>query len=167
METTAALFSQAELCEAAVIDRETANNWIKRGLLETSALGGRKLRGRRLFSLLEIYKAHLINETIGYLGVPVSNAAEIADRLIAEFVRAEKLTRTDVDQEPTFAIALVCQQRGKWVADLRRGSKAILSERELREVKHPLAVLPIAQAFIAVHQQCIKFLSADPRTRQR
>jgi hypothetical protein len=54
METTVALFSQAELCEAAGIDRETANNWIKRGLLETTAVGGRKMRGRRLFSVLEI-----------------------------------------------------------------------------------------------------------------
>src|SRR5437588_2876754 len=105
METTVALFSQAELCEAAGIDHETANNWIKRGLLETTAVGGRRMRGRRLFSMLEIYKAHLMNEAINYLGIPPSHCAEIANRAIAEFVRGEKLVRIGDDQEPAFAIA--------------------------------------------------------------
>jgi hypothetical protein len=166
METTAALFTQAELCAAAGIDRDTANNWIKRGLLETSRLGGRKLRGRRLFSMLEICKAHLMNETIKYLSIPVSDAAEIASRAIAEFVKAEKLARIDDGQEPSFAIALVTRQGGRWVADLRRGSKALLSEKESREARHPLAILPIAQAFVAIHQQCVKFLHADRRVRR-
>src|SRR5947209_7968659 len=92
METTVALFSQAELCEAAGIDHETANNWIKRGLLETTAVGGRRMRGRRLFSMLEIYKAHLMQEMIKYLGIPPSHCVEIANRAIAEFAKAEKLT---------------------------------------------------------------------------
>jgi hypothetical protein len=166
METTAALFSQAELCEAAGIDRETANNWIKRGLLETSTLGGRKLRGRRLFSMLEICKAHLMNETIKCLAIPASDAAEIADRAIAEFVKTEKLARIDDGQEPTFALALVSRHREQWVTDLRRGGKALFSEKESREARHPLAILPIAQAFVAIHQQCVKFLHADRRVRR-
>src|SRR6266566_1779758 len=124
METTVALFSQAELCQAAGIDHETANNWIKRGLLETTAVGGRRMRGRRLFSMLEIYKAHLMHEVIKHLGIPPSHCAEIASRAIAEFVKTEKLIRIDDDHEPSFAIALVARQHGKWITDLRFGSKA-------------------------------------------
>jgi hypothetical protein len=163
METTAALFSQAELCEAAGIDRETANNWIKRGLLETSRLGGRKLRGRRLFSMLEICKAHLMNEVIKYLAIPVSDAAELASQAIAAFVKTERLTRIEDRQEAAFALALVSRQRAQWVVDLRRGGKALFSEKEAREARHPLAILPIAQAFVAIHQQCVKYLGADRR----
>jgi hypothetical protein len=165
METTAASFSQVELCEAAGIDHETANNWIKRGLLETTAVGGRKMRGRRLFSMLEIYKAHLMNEAITYLGIPPSHCAEIASRAIAAFVKAEKLTRIDDDHEPAFAIALVARQNGKWITDLRFGSKALFSSKEAQQVNNPLAILPISEAFTAIHRRCAKFLRTSSESR--
>jgi hypothetical protein len=167
METTTALFSQAELCEAAGIDRQTANNWVKRGLLETSTLGGRKLRGRRLFSMLEICKAHLMNQAIKCLAIPVSDAAEVVSEAIAAFVKTEKLTRIEDDHEPSFAVTLVSRHRDRWITDLRRGGKALFSEKESREVRYPVAVLPISQAFVAIHHQCAKFLRADRRVRRR
>ena len=166
METTVALFSQAELCEAAGIDHETANNWIKRGLLETTAVGRRKMRGRRFFSMLEIYKAHLMNEMIEHLGIPPSHCAEIASRVITEFVRTEKLTRIDDDQEPTFAIALVARRRGKWVTDLRFGNKPLFSSKETQQFGNPLAILPISQAFTRVHRQCVKLLRTSSESRR-
>jgi hypothetical protein len=165
METTLALFSQAELCEAAGIDRETANNWIKRGLLETTAVGGRRMRGRRLFSMLEIYKAYLMNEAIEYLAIPPSHCAEIASRAIAEFAKKEKLTSIDDDHEPTFVIALVVRQRGKWVTDLRFGNKPLYSSKEAQQAAHPLAILPISEAFTATHQKCVKFLRTGRESR--
>jgi hypothetical protein len=146
METTVALFSQVELCEAAGIDHETANNWIKRGLLETTAVGGRKMRGRRLFSMMEI-------------------CAEIANRVITEFAKAEKLSRIDDNYEPTFAIALVSRQRGKWVTDLRFGNKPLYSSKEAQQVENPLAVLPVSEAFTAIHRQCAKFLRTCSESR--
>jgi hypothetical protein len=165
MEITVALFSQAELCEAAGIDHETANNWIKRGLLERTAVGGRKMRGRRLFSMLEIYKAYLMNEMINYLRIPPSHCAEIANRAIAESAKAEKLVRIDDDHEPTFAIALVARQRGKWVTDLRFGNKALSSSKEAQQFGNPLAILPISEAFTAIHRQCAKFLRTNSESR--
>jgi hypothetical protein len=165
LETTVALFSQAELCEAAGIDHETANNWIKRGLLETAAVGGRKVRGRRLFSMLEIYKAHLMNEMIECLGIPPSHCAEIANRAIAEFAKTEKLVRIDDDHEPAFAIALVSRQRGKWVTDLRFGNKSLFSSTEAQQAENPLAILPLSQAFTIIHQRCLKFLRTGSGSR--
>jgi len=163
METNVALFSQVELCEAAGIDHETANNWIKRGLLETTAVGGRRMRGRRLFSMLEIYKAHLMNEMIEHLGIPPSHSAEIANRAITGFVKTEKLTRIDDDHEPAFAIALVARQRGKWVTDLRFGRESLFSSKEAQQAGNPLAVLPISEAFTRIHRQCVKFLRTGAR----
>ena len=165
METTVALFSQAELCEAAGIDHETANNWVKRGLLETTAVGGRKMRGRRLFSMLEIYKVHLMNEVIRFLAIPPSPSSEIASQAIAAFVKAEKLTRLDDDRQPTFAIALVARQRGKWVTDLRVGNKPLFSSTEAQQATNPLAILPISEAFTRVHRQCVKFLRTSSESR--
>jgi len=165
MEITVALFSQAELCEAAGIDHETANNWIKRGLIETTAVGGRKMRGRRLFSMLEIYKAHLMNEAITYLGILPSHCADIANRAIAEFAKTEKLTRIDDDHEPTFAIALVSRQHGKWITDVRFGSKALFSSKEAQQVGNPFAILPISETFTAIHRHCVKFLGTGSQSR--
>jgi len=165
METTVALFSQAALCEAAGIDHETANNWIKRGLLERTAVGGRKMRGRRLFSMLEIYKARLMREMTRFLAIPPSHCAEIASRAIAEFVKTEKLIRIDDDHEPTLAIALVVRQRGKWVTDLRLGHSPLFSSMQTQQAETPLAILPISQAFITIHKQCAKFLRTTSESR--
>ena len=165
MEMTVALFSQAELCEAAGIDHETANNWVKRGLLERTAVGGRKIRRRRLFSMLEIYKAHLMSEAITYLGIPPSHCAEIASRVITEFVKTEKLSRIEEDHEPSYAVAFVARQRGKWVTDLRFGNKLLFSSRDIEKTRQPLAILPMSHAFTTIHQSCVKFLRTSDESR--
>jgi hypothetical protein len=160
METTAALFSQAELCQVAGIDHETANNWVKRGLLDTAAVGGRKMRGRRLFSLLEICKAHLMNEAVRSLGIAPSHCAEIANKAITQFVKAEKLGHIDDGQDLPFAVAVATRHRGQWVTELRSDRQSPYSTKEARQVVHPLAILPISQPVAAIHQQCVKLLRA-------
>jgi hypothetical protein len=157
METTAALFSQAELCQVAGIDHETANNWVKRGLLDTAAVGGRKMHGRRLFSLLDICKAHLMNEAVRSLSIPPSHCAEIANKAITQFIKTEKLGHIEDGQDLPFAVAVATRHRGQWVTELR-SDQSPYATKEARQVVHPLALLPISQAFTSVHRQCAKVL---------
>jgi Asp-tRNA(Asn)/Glu-tRNA(Gln) amidotransferase B subunit len=163
MDMTAALFSQAELCDAAGIENETANNWIKRGLLEPTKVGGRKIRGRRLFSLLDIFKAHLMNEAIKHLAMPPSQSAQIAKQAITTFIKTEELLQIRDDQKPEPTVACVVQQGNQWIVDVRAGGRALKSllsriDKEARLKEHPFAIFPISQAFNLVHQKCLEFL---------
>jgi len=155
MDTTAALFSQAELCQVAGIDHETANNWVKRGLLDTAAVGGRKMRGRRLFSLLDICKAHLMNEAVRSLSIPPSHCAEIVNKAMTQFVKAEKLDHIEDDRDIHFTVALVTRRRGTWITELRTDGDP---RKELQQASHAMAMWPISQAFTSVHRQCAKVL---------
>src|SRR5580704_16410909 len=107
MDTNAALFSQGELCKVVGLDKETANNWINRDLIELAEVGGRKMRRKRLFSFVEIFKTYVTNELVTHLTIPASHSAEIAKQAVREFVQDEELSCIGVDQEPTFAIVLV------------------------------------------------------------
>ena len=57
MDVRAATFSQRELCQITGLDTVTVDTWLIRGILETTKVDGRVLRGRRLFSVLTIFEA--------------------------------------------------------------------------------------------------------------
>ena len=56
MDVRAATFSQRELCQITGLDTVTVDTWLIRGILETTKVDGRVLRGRRLFSVLTIFE---------------------------------------------------------------------------------------------------------------
>src|ERR1700722_9057114 len=58
MDGRAATFSQRELCQITGLDTVTVDTWLIRGILETTKVDGRVLRGRRLFSVLTIFDFH-------------------------------------------------------------------------------------------------------------
>src|SRR6202047_5292132 len=58
MDVCAATFSQRELCQITGLDTVTVDTWLIRGILETTKVDGRVLRGRRLFSVLTIFDFH-------------------------------------------------------------------------------------------------------------
>jgi hypothetical protein len=119
------------------------------------------MRGRRLFSLMEIYKARLMRETVEYLMIPASPSVDIATRAITAFMKTEKLTRIGDHQEPTFTVASVVRKRGQWIVDLRSGRYALeslISDNEARLNEHAFAILPMSQPFIFIHRKCLGFL---------
>jgi hypothetical protein len=73
------LVSSAELAELIGTDIQTVNNWIGRGIITRSSLGGRQLRNR-LFSADEVYKTALKNELVK-LGIPPSQASDAINTL--------------------------------------------------------------------------------------
>src|SRR5215203_1191721 len=73
------LISASELVEIVGADPESISNWIRRGVISRSALGGRATRNR-LFSTAEVYKTALKYELIK-LGLSPSPASDAINDL--------------------------------------------------------------------------------------
>src|SRR5215203_949864 len=73
------LISASELVEIVGADPESISNWIRRGVISRSALGGRATRNR-LFSTAEVYKTALTYELIK-TGLSPSSASDAVNEL--------------------------------------------------------------------------------------
>src|SRR6516225_1086872 len=73
------LVSSAELAQVIGIDLDSVNNWLRRGIISRSPIGGRQLRSR-LFSMTEVYRAAFIADLVK-LGIPPSIAADAVAEL--------------------------------------------------------------------------------------
>ena len=74
-----ALITASELVEIVGADPESISNWIRRGIITRSALGGRVTRNR-LFSTAEVYKTALTYELIK-TGLSPSSASDAVNEL--------------------------------------------------------------------------------------
>ena len=57
------LVSSAELAQVAGIDLDTVNNWLKRGIISRSPIGGRQMKNR-LFQMETVYKTAFIADLV-------------------------------------------------------------------------------------------------------
>ena len=73
------LISASELVEIVGADPESISNWIRRGIISRSALGGRVTRNR-VFSTAEVYKTALTCELIK-TGLSPSSASDAVNEL--------------------------------------------------------------------------------------
>ena len=78
MDVRAATFSQRELCQITGLDTVTVDTWLIRGILETTKVDGRVLRGRRLFSVLTIFEAKVTADLVNELAMGPSEASNVA-----------------------------------------------------------------------------------------
>ena len=78
MDVRAATFSQRELCQITGLDTVRADTWLIRGILETTKVDGRVLRGRRLFSVLAIFEAKVTADLVSELAMGPSEASKVA-----------------------------------------------------------------------------------------
>jgi len=78
MDVRAATFSQRELCQITGLDTVTVDTWLIRGILETTKVDGRVLRGRRLFSVLTIFEAKVTADLVSELAMGPSEASKVA-----------------------------------------------------------------------------------------
>jgi hypothetical protein len=68
------------------MDLETINNWIRRGIISRTPIGGRGQLRNRLFSTDEVYKTALTSELVK-LGIAPSSAHEVVNALWKEWDR--------------------------------------------------------------------------------
>jgi hypothetical protein len=89
MDVQAGIFTQAELCQVTGLNSVTVDTWLIRGILRTTKVGGRTLRGRRLFSVLAIFEAKVTSELVTRLSLPPSEASEVARCAAADWNTAD------------------------------------------------------------------------------
>jgi hypothetical protein len=65
------------------------SGWLIRDILRTTKVGGRTLRGRRLFSVLAIFEAKVTGELVTRLSLPPSEASEVARCAAADWDTAD------------------------------------------------------------------------------
>jgi hypothetical protein len=83
IQNSGTLVNSAELAEIIGVDLQTVNNWIGRGIISRTPLGGRQLRNR-LFSTDEVYKTALMKELVD-LRIPPSQASEAVNTVCKDW----------------------------------------------------------------------------------
>ena len=141
------LVSAAELAEIIGADLLTVNNWIRRGIITRSSLGGRQLRNR-LFSADEVYKTALKNELV-QLGIPPSQASEAVNALWKDWGKKDipdgwKLYAVLWPSNDKWIVAL-CSQKISGGPFYKFGKSKSTEEMELP--KQAFAVIPISDVF--------------------
>jgi hypothetical protein len=155
------LVRSAELAEIIGTDLQTVNNWIGRGIITRSSLGGRQLRNR-LFSTDEVYKTALKNELV-QLGIPPSQASDAINALWKEWGNKEALEARKV-------YALLWPSNDKWIVTLclqkisggllykLEKSMAGKSIEEMDFPKQAFVVIPISDVLNHVSNELSKLL---------
>ena len=153
------LVSSAELAGIIGADLLTVNNWIRRGIITRSSLGGRQLRNR-LFSADEVYKTALKNELVK-LGIPPSQASEAVNAIWKEW------GKNDVP-EGWKVYAVMWPSNGKWSValcsqklsggPLYKFGKSTKSSEEIELPKLAFAVIPMSDVLERVSSKLSELL---------
>jgi hypothetical protein len=153
------LVSSAELAEIIGTDIQTVNNWIGRGIITRSSLGGRQLRNR-LFSADEVYKTALKNELVK-LGIPPSQASEAVNTVWKEWGKKDAPEGWNV-------YALLWPSNDKWIValcsqkisggPLYEFGKSTKSSEEMELPRQTLAMIPISYVLERVSSKLSELL---------
>jgi hypothetical protein len=153
------LVSAAELGEVVGIDLETVNNWIRRGIINRSPIGGRQLRNR-LFSMEEIYKTALTNELVK-LRIPPSPASDAVNALWREWDKETlpgwKLYAVVSLSDEGWAVAL-CSQKISG-GPLRNFGRVAKRTEEMNLPNQAFAMIPVSEVLDRVTKKVSELLS--------
>ena len=144
IQNSGTLVNSPELAEIIGVDLQTVNNWIGRGIISRTPLGGRQLRNR-LFSADEVYKTALKNELV-QLGIPPSQASEAVNALWKDWGKKDtpegwNVYAVLVASNNKWTVAL-CSQKISGGPLYRFGKSKSTEEMELP--KRAFAVIPIS-----------------------
>ena len=104
-----ALLSAAELGDLIGADADTIKNWIRRGIIQRTTIGGRNLR-TRLFTTEEVYKTAFKNELVK-LGIQPSSANDAVEELWKAWDR-----KAEDDKRKRYAVLFPTGSR--WIVEL-------------------------------------------------
>jgi hypothetical protein len=161
------ILTQLQFCQAAGIDMVMANNLVARRILLPSEIGGRHIKGTRLYSISKAYEGRIISETATHHKVPLADAAAIA-RLATQGGYIEHWARAlDADRPLIPAFMVVAWSKGCYDKQIINGDKSgwpdFSSVPNLRRrfFRHPFMVLPLLDFFVDVRQKCLAMLTSD------
>jgi hypothetical protein len=166
------VLSQPQFCEVAGIDMRTANNWVARKVVTPSEIGGRQIKGTRLFSVTKAFQGRLIGELVNYHRTPPSDAAKIAEKVTeAGWIRHW----TDAFERGVPGISsfmLVAWVNGRVGYQQIAGDPSTgfpdFSSVKRDDVdcffKHPFIILPLSRLYREVYEKCREILARDSRS---
>ena len=165
------VLSQVQFCEVAGIDMRTANNWVARKVVTPSEIGGRQIKGTRLYSVTKAFQGRLIGELVNYHRIPPSDAAKIAEKVTeAGWIRHW----TDAFERGGSGISsfmLVAWVNGR-IAYQQVAGNASTGFPDFSSVKkddiegffdHPFIVLPLSRLYREVYEKCREISAGDPK----
>jgi hypothetical protein len=172
MDVRAATFSQRELCQITGLDTVTVDTWLIRGILETTKVDGRVLRGRRLFSVLTIFEAKVTADLVNELAMGPSEASNVARCAGADWHAPDDWKRKVVEAiERSANVArvflLVARADEGWITIPSYANKngpprfEPMSKYE-KWLARPLAVLPASDLLSFVYKKCGSLAPATP-----
>ena len=177
MDVRAASFSQRELCQITGLDTVTVDTWLIRGILETTRVDGRVLRGRRLFSVLAIFEAKVTADLVSGLAMPPSEASKVARFAVADWHAPDDWKRKVVEAIERSAnvsrvLLLVARVDEGWVTIPSYANKSgpprfePMSRYE-KWLARPLAVLPASDLLSFVYEKCEQIRNGSDNARSR
>jgi hypothetical protein len=164
------ILSQPQFCQAAGMNMVMANNLVARRILLPSEIGGRHIKGTRLYSISKAYEGRIISETVTHHKVPLADAAAIgqlgtAGGYIEHWARALDADRPLIPAFMVVAWSKGCYDKQIISADEKTGWPDFASVPNMRRrfFKHPFLVLPLSDLFADVWQKCVAMLSSDQK----
>ena len=155
----------------------TVDTWLIRGILETTKVDGRVLRGRRLFSVLAIFEAKVTADLVSGLAMVPSEASKVARCAGADWHAPDDWKRKVVEAiERSANVArvflLVARADEGWVTIPSYANKngpprfEPMSKYE-KWLARPLAVLPASDLFSFVYKKCGQIRNGSDNSRSR
>jgi hypothetical protein len=170
-DVKAPILSQPQFCEAVGVDMLTVNNWVARKVLEPTEIGGRQIKGTRLYSIAKAFEGRIISELVKQ-GVGPAQASEGLAK-IAELATKggwiEHWARAlDAKRPFVTAFMLLTWSKGCYDAQLINGDESGLPDFAVpnlrrRFFKHPFLVMPLSDLFVDVWQKCVAMLSSEQK----
>ncbi len=161
------LLSQPQFCLVANVDMMTANNWVARHILEPTEIGGRQIKGTRLYSISKAYEGRIIGELVKRHKIPPSDAAKIAE-LATKGGFIEHWARALQSKGKRFiAYMAVAWSDDCYASQMVSGDKNGLPEFSIEEMKdffdHTFIMLPLTAIFVDVYEKSLTMLKADQK----
>jgi hypothetical protein len=161
------LLSQPQFCEVAGIDMQTANNWVARQVLAPTEIGGRQIKGTRLYSVTKAFQGRVIGELVQFHRIPPSEAAKVAEEVVEAGWVAHWTRAFEKGGPYIHSFMLVAWIKNR-VAYQQISGDPTTGRPDFSSVKagdvdyffeHPFVVLPLSQLYLAVFNKCSKILS--------
>ena len=144
-----ARLSQTEFCEATGLDMATVNNYVARGILTPTEIGGRQVKGTRLYSMSKTYEGRIIAELVQHK-IPPSDAAKIAS-VATDVVFAWR-------PDPYMVVAWLNGRLSCQMISDKKGQPDFSNKAIVRFLSHPFIVLPITNILSDVLDKCFSVL---------
>lgn len=153
----------------------TANNWVARKVLEPTEIGGRQIKGTRLYSISKAFEGRIIIELVKHQKIGPGDAAKVVEAaqiaaLATKGGWVEHWARAlDANRSLVTAFMVVAWSNDCYDAQVINGDASALPDfssvpnMRRRFFKHPFLVLPHKDLFVDVWKKCVAILASEQK----